>query len=447
MNVSRLSLLAVALMSAGMAHATNGYFLPGFGIKATGMGGVGIAAPQDAISAAANPANLAKVGMRGDMGITVFNPVRSAATGTASETGDSSFFGFNGKSDSDLEWFYIPEMAVAMPLTERLNVGLAFVGNGGMNTTYELNFFDSNQSQGLSKLGVDLNQLLIPLSASFRVNEDHVVGASLVGAVQRFRAYGINNFQAISSNPNFVTNNGFDYSYGAGVKFGWLGDFMDDRLLLGATWASKVYMTKFDKYKGLFAEQGDFDIPETYGLGLSFKANDKLTLAADVTRIIYEGVAAVSNRGPGIDTGPGFQGVQSGFPCGVLGNAVFCLGEDQGMGFGWRDMTIYKVGADWQMNENLTLRAGFNYGKSPIPDDQVTFNTLAPAVVEKHYSVGFTWKSSESPLEISGAYMYVAENSQHAVDQNIVGGVDIEMHQHVLGVSVGWVLDAGPGLH
>ncbi|MHB8759168.1 MAG: outer membrane protein transport protein, partial [Thiobacillus sp.] len=100
--------LVVTCMTATSAHATNGYFLPGFGIKGTGMGGVGIAAPNDSLSAAANPANLAKLGMRGDIGMAVFNPVRSARVGDASSSGDTSFFGFNTGDDSDQEWFLIP---------------------------------------------------------------------------------------------------------------------------------------------------------------------------------------------------------------------------------------------------------------------------------------------------------------------------------------------------
>ena len=445
------ALVSAVCVSTG-ASATNGYFLPGFGMKATGMGGVGIAAPQDAISAASNPANLVKVGMRGDIGVSLFNPVRSARVGAASDAGVGGLgnpgFGFNTGDTSDKELFFIPEMGMAMPLTDRLHAGLAFVGNGGMNTTYRRNFYDTTPNDtALGTLGVDLNQLLIPISAAYKVNEDHAVGASLVGAVQRFEALGLQNFQAISSNSNFVTDKGYNYSFGAGVRLGWLGDFADDRVMIGATWASKTYMTKFDEYKGLFAEQGDFDIPSNYGLGISIKATPTLTFAADVTRILYEGVASVSNRGPGARTGPGFQGVQSGFPCGVLGNSALCLGTDQGLGFGWKDMTVYKFGVDWVANESWTLRAGFNYGKSPIPDDQLAFNTLAPAVVEKHYSIGFTWKKPDSPMEITGAYMYVANNKQSAADQNIVGGVDIQMHQHVLGVSLGWVLDQGTGLH
>lgn len=36
-------------------------------------------------------------------------------------------------------------------------------------------------------------------------------------------------------------------------------------------------------------------------------------------------------------------------------------------------------------------RVGYNYGKSPIPDDQVTFNTLVLAVVEKYYTLRFAY--------------------------------------------------------
>lgn len=433
--------LIAACMAATSAHATNGYFLPGFGIKATGMGGVGIAAPQDSLSAAANPANLTKVGMRGDVGMSIFNPVRSAKVGSASSSGDTSPFGFNGASESDLEWHLIPEMGFSMPLNDRLYAGIAFVGNGGMNTTYENNFYD-----GLGKLGVDMMQLLVPVSVAYKVNEDHSLGVALTGAVTRFRAYGLHAFQSISSDPDYLTNNGFDYSFGGGVKVGWLGDFMDDRVNIGLSWTSKMYMSKFDKYKGLFAEQGDFDIPENFGIGLAIKPTKSLTVAMDVSKILYSDVASVGNRGPGLDTSGGFLGVPSGFPCGILGDSALCLGEDKGMGFGWRDMTIYKVGVDWALNERWTVRAGYNYGKSPIPNDQLSFNTLVPATVEKHYTIGFTWKSKESPVEISGAYMYVANNKQSGMNQSIVQGVDIEMNQHVLGVALGWVLDEGKGL-
>ena len=56
----RVSWLAAALLAAaGSAQATNGLLIPGYGIKAFGMGGVSIALPQDSVTAANNPAGFA----------------------------------------------------------------------------------------------------------------------------------------------------------------------------------------------------------------------------------------------------------------------------------------------------------------------------------------------------------------------------------------------------
>lgn len=437
--------LVAAMMAAAPAHATNGYFLPGFGVHSSGMGGVGIAYGIDSISAAANPANLANTGMRGDIDFVMFSPRRSAHVyDDPASAGANGFFGTAlGEVDSQKEIFFMPNMGFSMPLTDNLYAGVAFVANGGMNTTYGRNFFSIGtgalplpENPGrYSTVGVDLAQLLIPVSVAYKPVENHTLGASVQFAVQRFSARGIEAFGAfnISSNPSQMTGVGNDWSYGAGVRLGWQGDFFDDRLTLGATWASKTYMTEFDKYRGLFAEQGDFDIPSNYGLGIAYRPTKRLTVALDVSRILYEGIASVANRGP---AGTG-SGVPGGCPSGPR-----CLGNDGGDGFGWEDMTVYKLGVNYQLTPSLAVRAGYNYGKSPISDDQVTFNTLAPATVEKHYSAGFTYRMNDN-LRMSTFYMYVPEHRQSNCNLEVVDCVSIAMHQHVFGVSFGWVLDSG----
>ncbi|MEW6470556.1 MAG: outer membrane protein transport protein [Bacteroidota bacterium] len=439
-NRNILGLAAVASMAMSpVAFATNGYFLPGFGIRSMGMGGVGIASGADAISAAANPANLSKVGKRMDVGVTIFNPERSSEVWDDPSNGANPFQ-FSGGGDSKHRFFPMPEFGMSRVYNSDITFGFAAVGNGGMNTTYKGdNFFNykllSTPGQDTT-VGVDLIQLLMPLSASFKVSETQSVGASVVFAVQRFGARGLGAFPLfdgsfpITADPNHLTNKGFDWSYGAGMKLGWLGDFFDKKLTVGAAYGTKTYMTNFDKYKGLFAEQGDFDIPENFGIGLAIRPNDQLTVALDVTRIMYSNVASVGN--PGMNGVPGIGGVPS------ISDATYELGNDEGMGFGWSDQTIYKLGVEYMMNDKLTLRAGYNYGKSPVADDQLTFNTLAPAVVEKHYSVGFTYKMRKD-LEISGNYMHAASHTQQACGQNIVDCVKIGMHQNYLGLSASWL--------
>ncbi len=83
-------------------------------------------------------------------------------------------------------------------------------------------------------------------------------------------------------------------SYGAGFKFGYQGEVAKG-IRLGAAYQSKITMTAFDEYKGLFAENGDFDIPSTYNIGVSFDVGSSGVIVADVQQINYSEVAAISN--------------------------------------------------------------------------------------------------------------------------------------------------------
>lgn len=444
---------SIALFFSSSVLATNGYFLPGSGFRSQGMGGVGIAYGRDSLSTAANPANIVNTGMRGDMGFGVFNPERHAAVGTGTglpggdgTPGGGSAFGFTGNTESDSKYFIMPEMGFTMPIDSQLSAGLAFVGNGGMNTTYPQNFFSFfGNPPADNKIGVDMMQLLVPVTVGYRVNEDHSIGASVVLAETRFRAYGLEafaNFPGVPSNSAYVTGKGFDYSYGAGLRLGWLGEFANDTVTLGLTYGSRTYMTKFENYRSLFAEGGDFDIPENYGIGIAFKPTKNLVIAADVMRINYSDIASIGNRGPGNNPGGlGTNGVPS-LNTADPNRTDKQLGKDQGMGFGWKDQTVYKIGINYGVNSRLQLRAGFNYGKSPIPDDQITFNLLAPATVEKHYTVGFTYKANDN-LELTGSYLYAAPHSQSNCNQNIIDCASFNMHQNMFAFSAGWVLDPG----
>lgn len=468
-NHFALTVLAASLLTAQVpAFATNGYFLPGAGFRSQGMGGVGIAYGRDSLSIGANPANVTKTGMRGDVGMGVFNPERYAATGSSSGvlrpngTPMSAGYGFDRAAESDSRYFLVPEMGMTMPLTEELHVGVAVLGNGGMNTTYNTNLFGFGTGQPVdTKLGVDMMQLLVPLTVGYKVNEDHSVGVALQLAETRFRAYGLGAFaifdaagpgMAITADPDNLTDRGFDYSYGAGVKVGWQGEFFDDRLTLGLVYTSRTYMTKLDKYRGLFAEQGDFDIPENYGFGIAYKPKKNLVISADVLRIMYADVASVGNRGPAGSATPyntanqtnGIPSIKDARSNGNATSSIYETGNDEGMGFGWENQMVYKLGVQYGVNNRLLVRAGYNYGKSPVPGDQLTFSLLAPGVVEHHYSVGFTYKASDE-LEITGTYMYVAPNSQTSpLFQNIVGSVQTGMHQNLWALSMGWVLDPSP---
>ncbi len=439
-NLLAKSVLSAAVVAAFTlpAHATNGMFMVGYGAKSIGMGGAGVAYGQDSFAAAANPAGISRMGFRIDGNLGLFNAPRSAAVGyDAGLPAGKSDYGFDQSSHSLNNLFPVPGVGATMDFDDKLTLGMAMVG-AGMNTTYDHNFYAGNPYPGASysdKLGVDLIQVMMPMTAAYQVDEHNAVGLSIVPAVQYFKAYGLQAFNFFNittpQGKDYFTNKGRDEAHGAGARVGWVGKYFDNRLTLGATYASKIYMSKFKRYKGLFAQGGSLDIPANWAIGIAFKPTEKTTVTLDREYIKYAGVKSIHNPGPGNQAG--VQGIPVSAPGGGQFIKDLKLGEVNGMGFGWNSQTVYKFGVDYKYNNDWTLRAGYNYGRSPIPDNQLTFAALAPAIVEKHYSLGFTY-TIDPTSEFTFGYMYVPARRQTAcgvpADQNVVGCVSVKMGQN-----------------
>ncbi|HWA39489.1 MAG TPA: outer membrane protein transport protein [Burkholderiales bacterium] len=408
-----LAAAVAAALAPAAANATTGYFSHGYGIKAKSMGGVGIALPQDALAAATNPAGMALVGNRVDLGVDWFAPDRGSEIA-------GNGFGANGTyGGNETSSFLIPEFGYNRMVSPSLALGVSVFGNGGMNTDYKTSPFAA--FGGTAPAGVDLMQLFVAPTVAWKSGA-HAFGASLNLAWQRFEANGLQPFAAFSVSPGDVTNRGHDSSTGWGVRVGWTGQ-LTPTLTLGATYQTKTRMSAFDKYKGLFAGNGDFDIPENYGAGVAWKAGSALTLAADVVRINYGDIPAVGN------------------PVDCFFAGACQLGAANGPGFGWRNTTVYKLGAAYQLNPQLTLRGGFVTLKQPIPSGQTFFNILAPGVVENHLTLGATWQLANQS-EITVGYMHAFEkkvNGAASIPGAFAGGeANLRMSQNSLGIAWGW---------
>lgn len=393
--------LAVAACLAALpaAHATNGYFPHGFGLKAKGMGGASQALTHDAFAGVNNPAQAAWVGNRFEVGAEIFNPKRSATLATP--MGSMTV-------ESDKNAFLIPEMGYNVGLSNRLGVGITVYGNGGMNTEYpavfpgDTNFFCSSATVcGQGKLGVDLMQLIVAPTVAYKLTDRHSVGVSPLLVYQSFKAYGLQAFG--------LPNQGRDSSTGMGVRLGYLGQ-LSDSVSVGASFSPKINMSRFKKYGGLFAENGDFDIPENFSFGVAFKLTPAVQLALDYQRINYSGVRAIGNAS--------------------MANFANGFGAANGPGFGWQDVKVAKIGVQWQVNAAWTLRAGYNIGSNPVRSEDVYLNILAPGVVRSHLTVGATyaWSAKE---ELTVAAWHAR---RHNVEGTMPAPTRIGMSQNGFGV-------------
>jgi long-chain fatty acid transport protein len=446
--------LAVCATVPVSAMATNGYFSHGWGTKSKAMAGVATALPQDTLVSATNPAGMAFVGTSLDIGVAFFQPSprgyeanNDFATQGGFPTGP---FVTPGEYESSLDWFAVPSFGYNREIDSRSTIGVSLYGNGGMNTKYKdrppfENFAAypnqlavQNPSQapagtfaspsGLlfqmtpqgpapvtgpasapnnanpngvftatTPTGINLEQLFIEVPYTLKLGDGkQSIGIAPVFAVQRFEATGLEPFKQLSVDPDNVTNNGDDWSYGAGLAVGWYGQ-VNDQLAFGASYRSTVWMTELEDYAGLFSDGGSFDIPAMFNFGVAYKPQTNLTLAFDYQRIFYSDVAAISNSND-VDL-TGCQGTSA--------KPSYCLGGESGAGFGWDSMDVFKLGLKYDVNEKFSVMGGVSYNSDFLKTDaQALFNVLAPATVRWHLTAGATYRASDKDaFNLSVAYM------------------------------------------
>jgi len=391
------------------------------------MAGAGVAYSQDALAAANNPAGMVWQGDRYDIGAAFFAPMRKY-TVTGAPSGAPAFGLTPGTVDSDSEAFIIPQYGRNWMLDSESSIGISVYGNGGMNTDYPVGSGTGTYFAGTT--GVNLSQLFISTTYAKKISDSASWGVSGIVAYQQFEAQGVNSFAGFSLDPANLSDNGKDSASGFGIRLGVQGEVAPG-VTLGASYQPEIDMSEFDKYAGLFAEGGDFDIPSNWTLGLAWHISDNRVFAVDVQQINYSDVAAVSNPIASLQPGGSCAGNPPTGPATGSG----CLGGPTGAGFGWQDMTIVKLGYEWKNDDIWTWRLGYSFGDQPIPGTEVMFNIMAPGVMEDHFTFGFT-RALDSNSDLNFALMY-------APSASVKGGnafdpaqqIELEMKQYELAVS------------
>jgi long-chain fatty acid transport protein len=239
----------------------------------------------------------------------------------------------------------------------------------------------------------------------------------------------VGSFAPFSTDPGNLSDNDSSYSYGGGFRLGYLGN-LSPFFSVGASYQTKIWMSEFDEYAGLFAEKGDFDIPASWVVGIAIKPTESFDLALDYQRVLYGDIPSIANP------------LLPALGACMMMDVSQCLGADAGSGFGWQDMGTIKAGLQLRTGGEWTWRAGYSYGEQPIPESEMLFNILAPGVIEQHVTAGFTkaFGSQEFSLAIMRGLgkTISGPNALEAPGQQTI---DLEMNQWELELSWSFGID------
>ena len=235
--------------------------------------------------------------------------------------------------------------------------------------------------------GLDLQQSFI--SATYaRKFGPITVGFSPTLAIQMFNAQGLKILSPYSSNMYNFSDMAYDWSVGGGFRVGFEWRATNE-LRFGLAGATPMFMSSFDKYRGLIADQGSFDIPANVTAGVAYDVLPNLTLMADWRHIFYS-ATTVSYQSFPIWYGS--------------------FGSFGGPGFDWRDTDSASFGAEWRATPNVTLRAGYHYSTPAVRERAATLAALAPAVAAHSVTSGFSYQLTKNS-SIDFAAIYDFKNS------------------------------------
>jgi long-chain fatty acid transport protein len=375
-------------MLASTALATNGDNMMAIGPNARAMGGVGVAAPQDAISAVfANPAAMcftpgcaySEVNFAG----TLFMPHPKAELDLQ---GLGSF-----KADSKANVYAIPAIGLSVPIdsdTRRWRFGLAAYGATGLGVDYRGTALDQQINTGfpppnntaplIQGAFTSLMIMKFAPSLSYQVSPDFSVGAAL--------------------HIDYATldlRNGNSPAYGIGGQLGTL--FRPTKhLSLGATYITPQ-STDFANVVATPSGSHDLELqsPHQVAVGVSYGfLDDRLLVELDGKYLNWGGATGYKD-------------------------------------FGWKDQWVAGIGAQFAaVPKKLFVRVGYNYGTNPVethdgwgtgvhnvqgmqfPDYYYeTFRIIGfPAIVEQHVTAGVGYAFSEK-FELNLGYTHAFENS------------------------------------
>ncbi|MFY9254031.1 MAG: outer membrane protein transport protein [Fuerstiella sp.] len=190
-----------------------------------------------------------------------------------------------------------------------------------------------------------------------------------------------------SGSPRYTSGRGTRTHWGGGVQGGVYYEGTDG-LHLGLTVKSPQWMETFhyntvDEIGRPQPKGVNLDLPMVISFGTAWSGWERFVFATDVRYYDYANA-------------DGFG--QSGFRA-----------DGSVAGVGWESIFAVATGVQYEVNEDLYLRAGYTFNENPIPESQAFFNVGTPLYYQHEVHLGASYRLTKQ-LWLNFAYTYYMEN-------------------------------------
>ena len=389
-RAARFAAAAAVVLVCAPAGATNGMRMIGFGPVQSSMGGAGVGATLDGCSMASNPAGIADMGMRLDLGLSWFKPtVEYSATESPLPPGFAgAVVARPGQTiDSDRGGSPIPALAFALPLGAGFTGGLGMFAVAGMGVDHPQNLYGGRTYSSY------LQARLTPTLA-YRINEMFSAGLTFNAMLAQMKFDVAKGFGQVPHD----TATSLGYGATLGLKFKPMKE-----LALGVAYETKSTFQefKFDVPAHVGVNPADFsqvnfpggqdklkfNQPSSFAFGAAVSPMEALLLAVDVQWIRWSETNGKNQ--PAYTNNTNLTGAMP-------------------WNLNWKDQWVVKVGGQLAATSALKLRLGWNYGKLPLDKNRAFENIAFPAIAEHHITGGLGWDATRT-LTVNAGGMYAPQ--------------------------------------
>ncbi|WP_010180491.1 OmpP1/FadL family transporter [Aquimarina agarilytica] len=372
-------LFSIALGLITLSAFAGGYRVSLQGQRALAMGHTGVGVVDSAELAFFNPAGLVylenKLNISG--GVTL---ISSTAKYQNTLTGESA------KTDNPLSTPF--NLYISYGINDWLSVALAAYTPYGSSIEWEKDWAGSDLVNSISLKSIYINPVIsIKLDESFSIGGGPIYATGSVN----FDRNLVRTPGGTPNNPNVeVDADGVD-------NWGWVFSTMfrpSENVAIGASYRSKIELNA----RGGDVTFTNIDLPETQfnatlplpaelTFGGSVKVSPKLLLAAEFNRTYWSTYKSLD-----IDfTNP--------------------ASTDSRNARNYKNSNIYRIGAQYDLNDKLTLRGGYYYDESPVQSG--FYSPETPRNDSQGFTTGFSYNvTSKLAIDASFLYLYFSETDE-----------------------------------
>ncbi|MEM6471180.1 MAG: outer membrane protein transport protein, partial [Planctomycetota bacterium] len=395
MKCSQIWIVGVVLLLIATPARGAGTYLSSGGPISQSMGGASTAAPLDPIGALHwNPATASGLNRELGVGFGLLQPLTETRSSIAGLGG--------GASESESGVAILPSIGwIHRADDSPVTFGLGVMSVAGFSNNFEAsatNPFFLPQSNtpgvpgGFGRVYTRADFLQIAPIVSVSLSESFSVAAGPTLTLGQLFIDPL-----VTTAPNDADGSGAPrYSSGRASRVHFGGGFQlgayyitDTCWHFGASLKSPQWMEEFRYFTedelGLPAiGRAKLDLPMILSLGTAYSGLPGYTLAMDVRYYDYKNTDGFGPHGFNAD------------------------GSINGLGMS--SVMQLAFGVQYEVSDDLQLRAGYTYNQNPFQDAEATFSVAATLIYQHQLAAGFTKKLTEN-VSANFAYTYYPENS------------------------------------